>query len=100
VLRRTAMTPTSFERVIVANADQLVIVSALVIQNPRSVSSTGASLRASLWPRATALLDQSDLASPDETLERTRLSPFRPSFTYRGGPLDELFDGCGARCRC
>ena len=69
VLRRSADDTDPVERVIVANADQLVIVSALANPTPRPrlidrflVAAYDAGLRPLLW------LTKADLASPDELL--------------------------------
>jgi ribosome biogenesis GTPase len=91
VLRRTADDNDVFERVIVANADQLVIVSALANPDP----SFGlidrclvAALSAGLEPLL--CLTKSDLASPQETLARYEALSVPAIVTHRGGPLDEL----------
>jgi ribosome biogenesis GTPase len=93
ILRRTADDTDPFERVIVANADQLVIVTALADPEP----SFGlidrclvAALSAGLEP--ILCLTKSDLASPEETLERYRELSVPAVVTHRGGPLDELVD--------
>jgi ribosome biogenesis GTPase / thiamine phosphate phosphatase len=93
VLRRTADDNDVFERVIVANADQLVIVSALADPEP----SFGlidrclvAALSAGLEP--VLCLTKSDLASAEETLTRYEALSVPAIVTHRGGPLDELTD--------
>ncbi len=91
VLRRTADDDDPLERVIVANADQLVIVSALADPEP----SFGlidrclvAALSAGLEPLL--CLTKSDLAEPTATLERYSALSVPAVVTRRGGPLDEL----------
>ncbi|WP_375476699.1 ribosome small subunit-dependent GTPase A [uncultured Jatrophihabitans sp.] len=91
VLRRTADDNDPHERVIVANADQLVIVSALADPGP----SYGlidrcivAALAAGIEPLL--CLTKSDLASPDPVIERYSPLSVPAVVTHRGGPLDEL----------
>jgi ribosome biogenesis GTPase len=93
VLRRTADDADPIERVIVANADQLVIVASLADPEP----SYGfidrclvAALSAGLEPLL--CLTKSDLAAPDATLERYSELSVPAVVTHRGGPLDELLD--------
>lgn len=93
VLRRTADDNDPFERVIVANADQLVIVSSLADPEP----SYGlidrclvAALTAGLEPLL--CLTKSDLAAPDEALARYHELSVPAVVTHRGGPLDALTD--------
>ncbi|HZY76110.1 MAG TPA: ribosome small subunit-dependent GTPase A [Jatrophihabitantaceae bacterium] len=93
VLRRTADDDDSFERVIVANADQLVIVAALADPEP----SFGlidrcivAALTAGMEPLL--CLTKSDLAPPDATLQRYEALSVPAVVTHRGGSLDELRD--------
>ncbi|HEU5006463.1 MAG TPA: ribosome small subunit-dependent GTPase A [Jatrophihabitantaceae bacterium] len=93
VLRRTADDNDPFERVVVANADQLVIVAALADPEP----SFGlidrcivAALTAGMEP--VLCLTKSDLASPDATLQRYEALSVPAIVTHRGGPLDELRD--------
>jgi ribosome biogenesis GTPase len=81
------------ERVIVANADQLVIVSSLADPEP----SFGlidrclvAALTAGLEPLL--CLTKSDLAPPDAALERYSALSVPAVVTHRGGPLEELRD--------
>jgi ribosome biogenesis GTPase len=91
VLRRTADDSDPYERVIVANADQLVIVTSLADPEPsfglidRCVV---AALAAGLEPLL--CLTKADLASPDETLERYAALDLPSVVTHRGGPLDEV----------
>jgi ribosome biogenesis GTPase len=91
VLRRTADDTDPFERVIVANADQLVVVSALADPEP----SYGlidrcivAALAAGMEP--VLLLTKADLASPEPVLERYSALSVPAVVTQRGGPLDEV----------
>src|SRR4051812_42565843 len=93
VLRRTADDDDPYERVIVANADQLVIVAALADPLP----SYGlidrclvAALSAGLEP--VLCLTKADLADPAETLERYEALSVPAIVTQRGRPLDELAD--------
>jgi ribosome biogenesis GTPase len=93
VLRRTADDTDPFERVIVANADQLVIVSALADPEP----SFGlidrclvAALSAGLEP--VLCLTKADLHPPEEALERYDELSVQAIVTERGGPLTELRD--------
>lgn len=93
VLRRTADDSDPVERVIVANADQLVIVTSLADPEP----SYGfidrcivAALSAGLEPLL--CLTKSDLAAPEPTLERYSELSVPAVVTHRGGPLDELVD--------
>ena len=91
VLRRTADDNDEHERVIVANADQLVIVSALADPEPsyglidRCVV---AALAAGIEP--VLCLTKSDLASADPVLERYAPLDIPALITHRGGSLDEL----------
>jgi ribosome biogenesis GTPase len=91
VLRRTADDNDPFERVIVANADQLVIVASLADPEP----SYGlidrclvAALAAGLEP--VLCLTKSDLAAADDALARYDELSVPAVVTHRGGPLDEL----------
>jgi ribosome biogenesis GTPase / thiamine phosphate phosphatase len=79
--------------VIVANADQLVIVTSLADPEP----SYGfidrcivAALSAGLEPLL--CLTKSDLAAPEPTLARYSELSVPAVVTHRGGPLDELLD--------
>jgi ribosome biogenesis GTPase len=93
VLRRTADDDDPYERVIVANADQMVIVSSLADPEP----SYGlidrclvAALSAGLEPLL--CLTKSDLAPPDDALARYSELSVPAVVTRRGGPLDELVE--------
>jgi ribosome biogenesis GTPase len=91
VLRRTADDMDPFERVIVANADQMVIVSALANPEP----SYGlidrclvAALSAGIEPLL--LLTKSDLASAGDVLDHYAELSVPAVVTRKGAPLDEL----------
>jgi ribosome biogenesis GTPase len=91
VLRRTADDSDPLERVIVANADQLVIVASLAEPEP----SYGlidrcivAALAAGIEPLL--CLTKADLAPPEPALERYAALSVPAVVTRRGGPLDEL----------
>ncbi|HEY2167846.1 MAG TPA: ribosome small subunit-dependent GTPase A [Jatrophihabitantaceae bacterium] len=91
VLRRTADDDDPLERVIVANADQLVIVSALADPEPTYGlidRALVAALTAGLEPLL--CLTKSDLAPPDDALERYAALSVPAVVTRRGAPLDEL----------
>jgi ribosome biogenesis GTPase / thiamine phosphate phosphatase len=91
VLRRTADDNDPHERVIVANADQLVIVSALADPEP-SYGLIDRCLVAALTAGIEPLLclTKADLAPPDDVLERYEALSVPALVTRRGGPLDEL----------
>jgi len=91
VLRRTADDNDPQERVIVANADQLVIVSALADPEP-SYGFIDRCLVAALTAGIEPLLclTKSDLAPPDDVIERYRELDVPAIVTAKGGPLDEL----------
>ena len=91
VLRRTADDDDPYERPIVANADQLVIVTALADPPPRPrlidrclVAAYDAGMDALLC------LTKADLASPDELLAAYRPLGVRAVTTQRAGSLDDL----------
>ena len=90
-LRRTAEDDDPVERVIVANADQLVVVVALADPDPQPrlidralVAAYDAGLRPLLC------LTKSDLAGPDELLATYRALGVPWVVTHRGGDLSEL----------
>lgn len=90
-LRRTADDTDPFERVIVANADQLVVVTALADPEPRPrlidrclVAAYDAGLRPLL------VLTKSDLAPPDTLLETYRWLDVDHVVLSREAPLDVL----------
>ncbi len=86
VLRRTADDDDPYERVIVANADQLVIVAALA-DPPPSYGLIDRCLVAALSAGLEPLLclTKADLAPPDETLERYSALSVPAIVTQRGG---------------
>jgi ribosome biogenesis GTPase / thiamine phosphate phosphatase len=90
-LRRTADDDDPVERVVVANADQLVVVTALADPEPRP-GFIDRALAAAYDARIEPLLclTKSDLASPDQLLELYRPLGVRHVVTQRGGELDEL----------
>jgi ribosome biogenesis GTPase len=91
VLRRTADDSDPTERVIVANADQLLIVASLADPEPsfgfidRCVV---AALAAGIEP--VLCLTKSDLAGPEQTLARYKELDLPSVTTRRGGPLEQL----------
>jgi ribosome biogenesis GTPase / thiamine phosphate phosphatase len=93
VLRRTADDDDPYERVIVANADQLVIVAALA-DPPPSYGLIDRCLVAALTAGLEPLLclTKADLAPPDETLERYSALSVPAIVTQRGAAVDELLD--------
>jgi len=91
LLRRSADDDDPVERGIVANAEQLVIVTALADPPPRPrlidrclVAAYDAGMDALLC------LTKADLASPDELLAAYRPLGVRAVTTQRAGPLDDL----------
>jgi ribosome biogenesis GTPase len=91
VLRRTADDNDPHERVIVANADQLVIVSALAEPGP-SYGLIDRCLIAALTEGIEPLLclTKSDLAVADAVVEHYQPLDVPAIVTRKGGPLDEL----------
>jgi ribosome biogenesis GTPase len=92
-LRRTADDTDPFERVIVANADQLVIVTALADPVPRLqlidrclVAAFDAGLRPLLC------LTKADLAGPEELLAKYGALDVPHVVVERGGPLGEVVE--------
>lgn len=90
-LRRSADDTDPVERVIVANANQLVIVTALADPPPRPrlidrclVAAYDAGLQPLLC------LTKSDLAGPDQLLETYRALDVPHVVLQRGGPLDAV----------
>jgi ribosome biogenesis GTPase len=91
VLRRTADDNDPHERVIVANADQLVIVSALADPGP-SFGLIDRCLIAALTEGIEPILclTKSDLASADAVTKNYEALDVPSVTTRKGGPLDEL----------
>ena len=90
-LRRTADDNDPVERVIVANAEQLVIVTALADPEPRPRlidRALVAAYDAGLHPLL--CLTKSDLAAPDDLLETYRALDVDHVVVNRSVPLDEL----------
>ncbi|OUZ11224.1 ribosome small subunit-dependent GTPase A [Aeromicrobium sp. PE09-221] len=91
VLRRTADDDEALERVIVANADQLVIVQALADPPPRAGlidRCLVAAYDAGIEPLV--CFTKADLGSPEEMLALLDPLDVRVVVTRRGGDLDEL----------
>ena len=98
MLRRSADDTDDVERPIVANADQLVIVTALADPPPRPrmidrllVAAYDAGIDALLC------LTKSDLAAPDEILALYAPLGVPYVVVYKGGPLDELRERLAGR---
>ena len=98
VLRRTADDTDPVERIIVANAEQLVIVTALADPEPRPrlidrclVAAFDAELEPLLC------LTKADLASPEDLLAAYRPIGVPYVVTYKGGPSDELLEALSGR---
>lgn len=91
VLRRTADDDDPIERVIVANADQLVVVTALADPPPRAGlvdRCLVAAFDAGMDP--VVCLTKADLGDPAEMLHLLEPLDVRTVVTQRGGDLDEL----------
>jgi ribosome biogenesis GTPase len=91
VLRRTADDTDPHERVIVANADQMIIVASLDRPPPRYGlidRCLVAALTAGIEPLL--CLTKSDLAPPDAVIERYAALDVPAMVTHKGGSLDEL----------
>ncbi len=91
VLRRTADDDDPVERVVVANADQLVVVTALADPEPRT-GLVDRALVAAYDARMTPLLclTKADLADPEPFLSTYRALGVPWVVTRRGGDLAEL----------
>ncbi len=90
-LRRTADDTDPFERIIVANADQLVIVTALADPPPRSRLIDRCLVAAYDAGMAPLLcLTKADLASPEALLDTYRALDVPHVVTRRGAALDEV----------
>ncbi len=101
VLRRTADDTDPVERVVVANADQLAVVTALADPEPRPrlldrclVAAYDSGLRPLL------VLTKADLKSPDELLATYRALDVPFVVTRRGGELAELRAALAGHARC
>ncbi|MFZ2502942.1 MAG: ribosome small subunit-dependent GTPase A [Nocardioides sp.] len=96
-LRRTADDDDPVERVIVANADQLVIVIALADPEPRTGLIDRALVAAyDAGMRPVLCLTKADLADPAELLSTYRGLGVRAVVTQRGeelGPVRDLLEG-------
>jgi ribosome biogenesis GTPase len=91
VLRRTADDDDPIERIIVANADQLVIVAALADPPPRAGlidRCLVAAFDAGMEPLV--CLTKSDLGSPDEIIAMFEPLGVRVVVTRRDGDLDDV----------
>jgi ribosome biogenesis GTPase len=98
VLRRTADDDDPVERVIVANADQLVVVAALADPEPRARlidRALVAAFDAGLDPLL--CLTKSDLADPETLLAVYRPLGVPAVSTRRGGDLDAVRDRLAGR---
>jgi ribosome biogenesis GTPase len=97
-LRRTAEDDDPVERVIVANADQLVVVVALADPDPQPRLIDRALVAAYDAGLAPLLcLTKSDLRSPDELLATYRSLGVPWVVTHRGGDLSELEERLSGR---
>lgn len=93
VLRRTADDDDSVERVVVANADQLIVVTALADPDPQPRLIDRALVAAYDAGMAPLLcLTKADLTSPDALLETYRSLGVPWVVTQRGGDLTPLRD--------
>ncbi|MFT3872537.1 MAG: ribosome small subunit-dependent GTPase A [Nocardioides sp.] len=91
VLRRTADDDDPVERIVVANADQLVVVCALADPEPRPRLIDRALVAAYDAGMAPLLcLTKSDLADPESLLSTYRSLGVPWVVTHKGGNLDEL----------
>ncbi len=98
VLRRTADDDDPIERVIVANADQLAIVTALADPEPRHGLIDRALVAAYVaGMRPLLILTKADLASPEPLLATYRSLGVPWVVTRRGGDMSELTDRLRAR---
>lgn len=91
ILRRTADDDDPTERIIVANIDMMVIVTACANPEPRSGlvdRCLAAAFDAGIEPLL--LMTKSDLASPDLFLASYRSLPLKTLVTQKGADLDPL----------
>ena len=97
-LRRTAQDDDPVERVIVANADQLVVVTAVADPEPQPRLIDRALVAAYDAGMAPLLcLTKADLAAPDQLLATYRSLGVPWVVTRRGGDLTELTERLAAR---
>jgi ribosome biogenesis GTPase len=91
VLRRTADDDDPIERVVVANADQLVVVTALADPPPRPALIDRCLVAAyDAGMRPVVVLTKSDLAPADEMLGLLQPLDVTVVATHRGGDLDSV----------
>ena len=91
VLRRTADDDDPIERVLVSNADQLVVVTALADPEPRPRLIDRALVAAyDAGMRPLLCLTKSDLADPETLLSTYRSLGVEWVVTHKGGDLSEL----------
>jgi ribosome biogenesis GTPase len=98
VLRRTADDDDPVERVVVANADQLVVVTALADPEPRPRLIDRALVAAyDAGMRPLLCLTKSDLADPETLLSTYRSLGVPWVVTRKGGDLTELIEALDGR---
>jgi len=98
VLRRTADDDDAVERVVVANADQLVVVTALADPEPRPRLIDRALVAAfDAGMRPLLCLTKADLADPETLLTTCRSLGVPWVVTQRGGDLTEVREGLAGR---
>jgi ribosome biogenesis GTPase / thiamine phosphate phosphatase len=98
VLRRTADDDDPVERVVVANADQLVVVTALADPEPRARLIDRAQVAAyDAGMRPLLCLTKADLADPEVLLATYRSLGVPWVVTRRGGDLSEVRDALRGR---
>ncbi|MFC8734567.1 ribosome small subunit-dependent GTPase A [Luteimicrobium sp. NPDC057192] len=96
VLRRTADDTDPYERIVVANADQLVIVTALAQPEPRTGFIDRAVVAAyDAGMDVLLCLTKADLASPDELRDLYEPIGVRVVVTHRGPGADGAIVGVG-----
>lgn len=98
VLRRTADDDDPIERVLVSNADQLVVVTALADPEPRPRLIDRALVAAyDAGMRPLLCLTKSDLADPETLLSTYRSLGVEWVVTRKGGDLSELIEQLAGR---
>ena len=98
VLRRTADDDDPIERVLVSNADQLVVVTALADPEPRPRLIDRALVAAyDAGMRPLLCLTKSDLADPETLLSTYRSLGVEWVVTHKGGDLSELTEQLAGR---